>query len=128
MVIKRIDHKHLLGNRWMDYQVLKEEEFDTIDLYPENVLEGKIYIGKQDGFWVSGQDIFGHGYFPGRKWGVFESRADAILYVIQENLPVANRLLKNNEAWRKCLSMAEVRKMKNRLIELKNEIIQPKLF
>lgn len=83
-----IDNRHLLPQPWSNYDVLKTGQFECISLWSENREKLIVQVGQQDDVWVGSMDYYveGHGCsaYPGRKWGEFASREDAILYTMGE--------------------------------------------
>lgn len=80
----KIDTHKELGERWMDYPVLQEGEFERISVWVDYREDATILIGQQEGAWVCGINIRArgmyHGFNPGLKWGKFASRTDTILW------------------------------------------------
>lgn len=79
------DTKSVLPQPWYDYPVLKA--YESIDVYRQGRSERiTIKIGQQDGRWVASYDFWlgqeGGGSNPGRKWGDFNTRCDAMLYTL----------------------------------------------
>lgn len=80
----KIENKDRLPEPWYDYNVLQNGQYQTALIYSKNRDYIKIHTGIQDGVWTSGHsyhvaDSYS-GMNPGRKWGEFESKDDAILY------------------------------------------------
>lgn len=78
----RIDGRGSLPEPWSGYPVLKE--YETVIVYREGRDFLHALIGVQDGYWVAGAAIWmaggGSGFLPGRKWGQFASRNNALLW------------------------------------------------
>ncbi len=78
----RIDRRKELPVPWTDYPVL--HDFITVTVYNAGSDYVGIHLGIQDGRWVAGLTVrHGFGYsncYPGRKWGEFDSRSDALLW------------------------------------------------
>lgn len=89
----KIDTHKELGDRWMDYPVLQQGEFENVSVWVEKWQEATVLIGQQEGAWVCGVRIFtnrgGNGFSPGLKWGKFASKTNAILwglgYILRNN-------------------------------------------
>jgi len=83
----RIENKPHLPEPWYNYPVLAEG-FETIVVYLKDREDIKVRIGIQDGVWTAGYSFHigdsGGSRNPGRKWGEFASKDDAILYVLGE--------------------------------------------
>ena len=80
----KIDTHKELGDRWMDYPVLQQGEFESVSVWVDYREDATILIGQQGGAWVCGMIIrtrVQHTSFnPCLKWGKFASRTDAILW------------------------------------------------
>lgn len=80
----KIDTHKELGERWMDYPVLQEGEFERVSVWVDYREDATILIGQQGGAWVCGIIINTRetycGFNPGLKWGKFASRTDTILW------------------------------------------------
>lgn len=78
----RIDGRDSLPEPYSDYPVLKD--YETIIVYQEGRNYLHSLIGIQDGYWVAGVNIWmasgGAAFLPGRKWGQFASRDNALLW------------------------------------------------
>lgn len=78
----RIDGRKNLPEPWYDYPVLSDFETASVYRYQKDYLN--VLVGQQDGYWVAGITIqiegFGAGFYPGRKWGQFATRENAILW------------------------------------------------
>ena len=91
-----IDNRKILPHPWYNYPVL-QKGFEVISLCKSSkwYKQAVIKIGKQDGVWVLGYDINGGGCNPGRKWGEFSSRENAIRYFVSKFLPEMEESKKN---------------------------------
>lgn len=78
----RIDGRNQLPAPWSDYPVLTEYETVTVYRNGRDYLDA--LVGQQDGWWTSGVhmevDGSGGGFNPGRKWGQFATRENALLW------------------------------------------------
>lgn len=71
----RIDGRNQLPAPWSDYPVLTEYETVTVYRNGRDYLDA--LVGQQDGWWTSGG-----GFNPGRKWGQFATRENALLWAL----------------------------------------------
>lgn len=78
----RIDTKEILPAPYYNYPVLQNNEFETLVIaFPGDVhKEVDLRVGLQDNVWTLGYSVFGSSCNPGRKWGQFTSKKDALLY------------------------------------------------
>lgn len=80
----KIDGRKQLPAPWSNYPVLTE--YETVTVYREgrNFLDA--LIGQQDGWWTAGVHMqvggSGKGFNPGRKWGQFATRNNALLWAL----------------------------------------------
>lgn len=124
-----IENKHLLPEPWYEYPVLQEGEFEKIELLEKKCILGStIKVGIQDGVWTLGYDFLGRGCNPGRKWGEFESRENAIEYFILENLPRLEEIKKDPKKSPYYVKMQEINEMYDKMKQLLIDCRQLKLF
>lgn len=80
----RIDCRKELSGDWSNYPTLSD--YEVIPVFREGLYIMDALIGQQDGRWVAGirfkSGISGHSFNPGRKWGEFASRDNALLWVL----------------------------------------------
>lgn len=80
----KIDGREQLPTPWYDYPVLRE--YETVPVYRNGRDYVDTIVGQQDGWWVSGvkMDVHGSGggFNPGRKWGQFTTRNNALLWAM----------------------------------------------
>lgn len=76
----KIDGREQLPAPWSDYPVLREYETVTVYRNGRDYLDA--LVGQQDGWWVAGVHMevggSGGGFNPGRKWGQFATRENAL--------------------------------------------------
>ena len=122
-----IDNKHLLPAPWYHYPVLKEGQFETIELLKKRSTwaGSTIRVGVQDGVWTLGYSFLGQGCNPGRKWGEFNSRQDAITYFVKSKLPELEALKKQKDH-SYSLKQAEINEMISNMEKLLS--VQLQLF
>lgn len=79
-----IDGRKDLPTPWSDYPVLCD--YETVVIYQQGREYLHALIGIQDGYWVAGLKTNcgsgGSGFNPGRKWGQFASRDNALLWAL----------------------------------------------
>ncbi|MCC4228398.1 hypothetical protein [Zunongwangia profunda] len=125
----KIENKHLLPEPWYAYPVLKKNEFEVIKLTEKKTTYGaEIRVGIQDGVWTLGYSFLGSGCNPGRKWGEFKSREDAINYFINENLPKLEEMKRDPSKKPYMCKDAEINEIIKNLIVLKVNLSQLSLF
>ena len=80
----RIDGRGQLPVPWSDYPVLTE--YETVSVYRNGRDYLDVLVGQQDGWWTSGVHMqvnnSGGGFNPGRKWGQFSTRNNALLWAL----------------------------------------------
>ncbi|MDC2616094.1 hypothetical protein PO249_01525 [Bacteroides ovatus] len=80
----KIDGRGQLPAPWSDYPVLTEYETVTVYRNGRDYLDA--LVGQQDGWWVAGVHMqvnsSGAGFNPGRKWGQFSTRENALLWAL----------------------------------------------
>lgn len=80
----RIDCRKELPGDWSNYLTLSD--YEVVPVYREGPYIMDALIGRQDGRWVAGirfkSGISGHSFNPGRKWGEFASRDNALLWAL----------------------------------------------
>lgn len=80
----KIDGREQLPAPWSDYPVLREYETVTVYRNGRDYLDA--LVGQQDGWWVAGVHMevggSGGGFNPGRKWGQFATRENALLWAL----------------------------------------------
>lgn len=78
----RIDGRKDLPEPWCDYPVVSD--FETVPVYQGDGEYLYVLIGQQDGYWVAGVSYktksLSRCFYPGRKWGQFASRDNALLW------------------------------------------------
>lgn len=78
----KIDGRGQLPEPWSDYPVLTE--YETVPVYCDGRDYVDVFVGQQDGWWVCGVHMNAHGsgsgFYPGRKWGQFATRDNALLW------------------------------------------------
>ena len=96
----KIDNKHLLPEPWYNYPVLQKGQFESIELLkkPSYYIGSTIRIGQQDGIWVLGYSFLSGSCNPGRKWGEFNSKEDAVNYFIDTNIKKLYQLKTQKES------------------------------
>jgi hypothetical protein len=79
-----IDGRGQLPEPWSNYPVLTDYETVTIYRNGRNYLDA--LVGQQDGWWTAGVHMqiggSGSGFNPGRKWGQFSTRDNALLWAL----------------------------------------------
>ena len=79
-----IDGRGQLPEPWSNYPVLTDYETVTIYRNGRNYLDA--LVGQQDGWWTAGVHMqiggSGGGFNPGRKWGQFSTRENALLWAL----------------------------------------------
>lgn len=80
----RIDGRDQLPTPWSDYPVLTE--YETVAIYRNGRDYLDALVGQQDGWWTSGVHMqvnsSSAGFCPGRKWGQFATRENALLWAL----------------------------------------------
>lgn len=93
----RIDTRNMLQSSWYNYPVLSSFNQETI--YSDGTDFIIINTGVQDDVWVASVNYnlhpFASGYSPGRKWGQFQSKNDARLYILGCLLSEEDRVIGN---------------------------------
>jgi hypothetical protein len=99
MTTYRIENKHLLPVPWYDYHVLQSGEYEIIHLLrKENKMMGSIIrVGVQDGVWTLGYSFCGNCCNPGRKWGEYRSREEAIRQFCTDRIPYLKKRIESND-------------------------------
>lgn len=79
-----IDGRGQLPEPWSNYPTLTDYETVTIYRNGRNYLD--VLVGQQDGWWTAGVHMqmggSGGGFNPGRKWGQFANRDNALLWAL----------------------------------------------
>ncbi|MBT9921340.1 MULTISPECIES: hypothetical protein [Bacteroides] len=79
-----IDGRGQLPEPWSNYPTLTDYETVTIYRNGRNYLDA--LVGQQDGWWTAGVHMqiggSGGGFNPGRKWGQFANRDNALLWAL----------------------------------------------
>lgn len=106
-------YEHLRTSPGYDYPVLKD--FENIAIYNDGVEYITIHVGVQDGFWVVGASYkigtAGGGCYPGRKWGQFDSRDNAILWKLGAILGIDSINMPGNIRKAIVLKIDEIRQL-----------------
>lgn len=80
----RIDGRRQLPEPWINYPVLTN--YETVSVYRNGRNYLNALVGQQDGWWTAGVHMeiagSGGGFNPGRKWGQFASRDNALLWAL----------------------------------------------
>lgn len=80
----RIDDRDRLPSPWSSYPVLTE--YETVPVYRNGRDYLDVLVGRQDGWWTAGVHMqvnsSGGGFNPGRKWGQFATRDNALLWTL----------------------------------------------
>lgn len=83
-------HHTIKGKNWFNYPCLQKGEFETIVL-SHGKTTFQIYVGQQEGHWVSGYNVSGAGgsssgggCYPSRKWGDYETKEQAVGQTVAE--------------------------------------------
>lgn len=80
----RIDGRDQLPAPWSSYPTLTE--YETVAVYRNGRDYIDVLAGQQDGWWTAGVRVqvcgSGSGFNPGRKWGQFASRDNALLWAL----------------------------------------------
>lgn len=80
----RIDVRKEFPEPWTNYPVLSD--YEVVPVYREGPYVMDALIGRQDGRWVAGirfkSGTSGHYFAPGRKWGEFATRDNALLWAL----------------------------------------------
>jgi hypothetical protein len=120
----RIENKHLLPEPWYQYPVLKAPNFESIQLLKKSTpwKGSTIRVGIQDGVYVLGFSFLTGSCNPGRKWGEFKTRQDAITYFVKKNLPEIEKL-KGKALGAYSFTPAEI----NEIIETMYSLLTPQL-
>lgn len=79
-----IDGRGQLPEPWSNYPTLTDYETVTIYRNGRNYMDA--LVGQQDGWWTAGVHMqiggSGGGFNPGRKWGQFSTRENALLWAL----------------------------------------------
>lgn len=80
----KIDGRDQLPVPWSNYPVLTE--YETVAVYRNGRDYLDVLVGQQDGWWVAVVHMevnnSGGGFNPGRKWGQFATRDNALLWAL----------------------------------------------
>lgn len=80
----KIDCRGQLPSPWQSYPTLSD--YETVPVYRSGHDYVDVLVGQQDGWWTSGvrMQVGGSaaGFNPGRKWGQFATRENALLWAL----------------------------------------------
>lgn len=78
----KIDGRKQLPEPWSNYPTLTD--YETVPVYRQGRDFLDALVGQQDGWWTAGIHMqiggSGGGFNPGRKWGQFANRENALLW------------------------------------------------